>query len=154
MGLFRPESLTSVLAGEAGCGKKQVGRSRSACYVSIDKVSTVVEAVVLAAISLVIQLPPGNPVAQGIARRRMVYCKCVQCGYVVEGAAGELVEKGVLDPVERSTLTESGRRCSECDRNSPDITFKCPKDGTVFLFGRQAGQSYGCPKCGSNPYSR
>lgn len=106
-----------------------------------------------AAVAIGIQLRPARPVAKERAAR-MVYCKCAHCGHVLEAAAKELADKGIVDPIEQSTVTQSGKRCPKCGRDGLDIAFKCPKDGTVFLFGRQPGRTLGCPKCGWNPYSR
>ncbi|MGQ9651852.1 MAG: hypothetical protein ACUVXJ_17245 [Phycisphaerae bacterium] len=106
-----------------------------------------------AAVAIVMQLRPATSVTQQDAGR-IIYCKCSQCGHVVEGSAMELADKGILDPVEKSTLTDSGKRCPQCGRNALDVAFKCPKDGEVFLLKRQAGRTLGCPKCGWNPYAR
>ncbi len=106
-----------------------------------------------ATVAIVMQLRPAKPMAEEDPAR-VVYCKCALCGHVVEASAAELTEKGILDPIEGSTLTASGKRCPKCGRNGLDTAFKCPKDGTVFLFGRRPGRVQGCPKCGWNPYSR
>lgn len=106
-----------------------------------------------AVVAIVMQLRPAASVTQQDAVG-VVYCKCSQCGHVIEGLPVELADKGILDPVEKSTLTDSGKRCPKCGRsNALDVAFKCPKDGEVFLLKRQAGRAQGCPKCGWNPYS-
>ena len=108
--------------------------------------------IVVAAVAIVLQLRPTKPAARTTAEQA-IYRKCSQCGQVLEGTAKDLAAKGLVDPIERSTLTDAGRLCQKCNRNTLEFAFKCPKDGTVFVLLPRVAQSRVCPKCGWSPFA-
>ena len=103
--------------------------------------------------AVVIQLWPDKPSRQDTVDRS-VYRRCTLCGQTYEDAEKDLVDKGMLDPIEHSELMPQGKRCTKCGRDGLETAFKCPKDGTIFGRAVTARSAPTCPKCRWSPYSR